>query len=444
MSKKFGVIKKVLFLQRNTITMEYYKRIGDELLKRKLRSSGAVLIEGAKWCGKTSTGLQAANSVFYLQDPDKRSMYKKMADVQPSLLLKGESPLLLDEWQTIPVLWDAVRFSVDQRQAVGQYILTGSATPLQDRQSDEIEHTGTGRISRMLMRPMSLWESHHSSGEISLQALFDKPQKEIFAENPLTIEDLAYQMCVGGWPGNLFLNKEDALETAYNYVDELIQWDIHRVDGTEKNPDRVRSVLRSYARNISTMTSATTLMKDVRANDISITDKTLTAYLTALRRLFVIEDVKAWKPSLRSKSAIRTSNKCHFVDPSIAIAVLELNPSSLLSDFNLFGYLFEDLCVRDVRVYSQPIRGEVFHYHDSTNLESDMIIRLNDGRWAAVEVKLGGKEEEVAATNLLKLVKTIDVGQTNSPSFLMILTGGQYAYRRADGVFVVPIGCLKP
>ena len=424
--------------------MKYFKRISDELLERKLRSSGAVLIEGAKWCGKTSTGLQAAQSVFYLQDPDKRITYKKMADIQPSLLLKGDAPILLDEWQTIPVLWDAVRFAVDQRQSVGQFILTGSATPLRDNQSGEIEHTGTGRISRMLMRPMSLWESHHSTGEISLQALFDQDQKEIFAENPLTIEDLSYQICAGGWPGNLFLNREDALETAYNYVDELIQWDIHKVDGTEKNPDRIRSVLRSYARNVSTMTSATTIMNDVRANDISITDKTLTAYLTALRRLFVIEDVKAWKPSLRSKSAIRTSNKCHFVDPSIAVAALELNPSSLLSDFNLFGYLFEDLCVRDMRVYSQPLRGEVFHYHDSSNLESDMIIRLNDGRWAAVEVKLGGKEEEIAAKNLQKLVEILDASQTCQPSFLMILTGGQYAYRRPDGIYVVPIGCIKP
>ncbi|MBO4691080.1 MAG: ATP-binding protein [Paludibacteraceae bacterium] len=423
--------------------MKYLKRIGDELLMRKLRSSAAVLIEGPKWCGKTSMGAQLAKSVVYIQDPDKRTMYRRMADTQPSLLLEGETPHMLDEWQTIPLLWDAVRFAADQRQQMNQFILTGSATPLDDDENSEMEHTGTGRIARLRMRPMSLWESEESRGQVSLKALFDGTQKMGLFENPLTIKDLAYVMCRGGWPGTLSMEKEDALEVAVNLVDELVNTDVNRVDKTEKNPDRVRAVLRSYARNISTMTSASTIMADVKANDISITDKTLTNYLTALRRLFVIEDAKAWQPSLRSKTGIRTSDKRHFVDTSIATAVLELNPTSLLADFNLFGFLFEDFCLRDIRVYTEPLRGTVYHYHDNSNLESDLIVRLNDGRWAAIEVKTGSKEIEDAAANLIKLSQTVDTSKIGEPSFLMVLTAGQYAYRREDGVYIVPIGCLK-
>ena len=385
------------------IVMKYLERIGDELLKRKLRSSAAVLIEGPKWCGKTSMGAQLAKSIVYIQDPDKRSMYRKMADTQPSLLLEGETPHMLDEWQTIPILWDAVRFAADQRQEMNQFILTGSATPIDDDENSEMEHTGTGRIARLRMRPMSLWESKESRGQVSLKALFDGTQEMGLFENPLTLKDLAFVMCRGGWPGALGLEEEDALEVAINLVDELVNTDVNRVDGTEKNPDRVRAVLRSYARNISTMTAASTIMADVKANDISITDKTLTNYLTALRRLFIIEDAKAWQPSLRSKTGIRTSNKRHFVDTSIATAVLELNPKSILEDFNLFGFLFEDFCLRDVRVYTEPLRGTVYHYHDNSELESDLIIRLHDGRWAAIEVKTGSKEIEEAADNLIQL-----------------------------------------
>lgn len=413
------------------------------MLQRKLRSSAAVLIEGPKWCGKTSTGAQLAKSIAYIQDPDKREIYRKMADTQPSLLLQGETPRLLDEWQTIPVLWDAVRFAADQRRQMNQFILTGSATPLDEDENSEIEHTGMGRIARLRMRPMSLWESKDSSGQVSLKALFDGSQEWSLYENPLTLEDLAFVMCRGGWPGTLNLEKEDALEVPYNLVDELINTDVNKVDGTEKNPDRVRAVLRSYARNISTMTAANTIMKDVQANDISITDKTLNSYLTALRRLFIIEEVKAWQPSLRSKTGIRTSNKRHFVDVSIATAVLELNPQSVLDDFNLFGFLFEDLCLRDLRVYAQPLRGTIYHYHDNSGLEADLIIRLNDGRWAAVEVKTGSKEIDEAAVNLRKLSGEVDTSKVGNPAFLMVLTAGQYAYRREDGVYVVPLGCLK-
>lgn len=423
--------------------MKYLERIGDELLKRKLRSSAAVLIEGPKWCGKTSMGAQLAKSIVYIQDPDKRTMYRRMADTQPSLLLEGDTPHMLDEWQTIPVLWDAVRFAADQRQQMNQFILTGSATPLDAEQNSEMEHTGTGRIARLRMRPMSLWESKESRGQVSLKALFDGTQEMGLFENPLTVKDLAYVMCRGGWPGTISMETEDALEVAVNLVDELVNTDVNRVDNTEKNPDRVRAVLRSYARNISTMTSASTIMADVKANDISITDKTLTNYLTALKRLFVIEDAKAWQPSLRSKTGIRTSDKRHFVDTSIATAVLELNPTSLLEDFNLFGFLFEDFCLRDIRVYTEPLRGTVYHYHDNSNLEADLIVRLHDGRWAAIEIKTGSKEIEDAATNLIKLSQTVDTTKIGEPSFLMVLTAGQYAYRREDGVYVVPIGCMK-
>ena len=425
--------------------MAYFERVHDGILTEKLQSSGAVLIEGPKWCGKTSTGAHLAKSVIYLQDPDKRKSYEQLADTTPSLLLHGDVPHLIDEWQTLPVVWDAVRFAVDQRQKMGQFILTGSATPLDDGMAQrEILHSGVGRIARMRMYPMTLWESKNSNGTVSLADLFDNNINELYSESDLTIEDIAYQICCGGWPAITSLNRKKALDVVYNYVDELINVDIHRVDGSEKNPERVRQVLRSYARNISTMTSATTIMQDVRANDISITDKTLTNYLTALNRLFVTEDLKAWQPSLRSKTAIRSTNKRHFTDPSVAAAVLGLNPHSVLDDFNLFGYLFEDLCVRDLRVYTLPLRGGLFHYRDHANLEADIVVRLYDGRWAAIEVKLGSKQIEDAAKNLIKLESTIDTDKVGKPSFLMIVTGGQYAYRRKDGVYVVPIGCLKP
>lgn len=424
--------------------MGYLYRISEELLKQKLRSSAAVLIEGPKWCGKTTMGVQLAKSVVYIQDPDKRNMYRNMADTQPSLLLEGDTPHMLDEWQTIPVLWDAVRFAADKRQKMNQFILTGSATPIDEDANSEILHTGTGRIARLRMRPMSLWESKESAGQVSLKALFDGTQEMGFFENPLQLTDIAYAMCRGGWPGTLALKRKDSLEVAYNLVDELVNTDVNRVDGTERNPERVRALFRSYARNISTMATANTIMQDVRANDITITDKTLTNYLTALRRLFVIEDLKAWQPSLRSKTGIRTSDKRHFVDTSLATAVLELTPKSVLEDFNLFGFLFEDFCLRDIRIYTEPLRGTVYHYHDNSNLESDFIVRLNDGRWAAIEVKTGSKEIDMAAANLIKLSATVDTSKVGEPSFLMVLTANQYAYRREDGVYVIPVGCLKP
>lgn len=425
---------------------KYYRpRIADKILERRLRTSGAVLVVGPKWCGKTWTALNQSNSVLYMQDPDRRSSYLKMAQTQPSYLLKGEKPRLIDEWQTATVLWDAVRFSVDQNPDKGQYILTGSVVVDEDDDmlpDEKMEHTGTGRISRMRMRPMSLYESGESNGTVSLKDLFDG-KSDVQAISTLTIEDIAYAICRGGWPASLNMEKDDALDVAKDYVDAVCHKDASSVDKSQKDPDRVRSVLKSLARNISTMTSDRTIMGDVKANDSSITDKTLEIYLRSLRKLFLIEDVKAWQPSLRSKTGIRTSDKRQFVDPSIAVASIGTSPRGILEDFNYYGFLFESLCVRDLRVYLEPLRGKLYHYHDNNDLEADLILCLEDGRWAAVEVKLGSREIDEGAANLLKLASNIDSTRHQKPSFLMVLTGGEFAYRRADGVLVVPIGTLK-
>lgn len=422
----------------------YRARVCDSLLKKKLRTSGAVLITGPKWCGKTWTALNAANSVLYMQDTDKRSSYLKLAQTTPSLLLRGDQPRLIDEWQTATVLWDAVRHAVDKDQRKGQYILTGSVVVDDDDtdSSERMEHTGTGRISRLRMRPMSLYESGESNGTVSLKALFEG-NLEVEAVSSLTIEDIAYAICRGGWPAALGLEKEDSIEVAYDYCDAVAERDASTVDKSQKDPDRMRSIMRSLARNISTMTTDKTIMADVKANDLSITDKTLETYLRALRKLFVIEDIKAWQPSLRSKTGIRTSDKRQFVDPSIAVAAIGTTPQGLIEDFNYFGFLFESLCARDLRVYSEALRGEIRHYHDNNDLEADLIISLNNGKWAAVEVKLGSREIEEGAEHLKKLASKIDTDRFPAPSFLMVLTGGEFAYRRDDGVLVVPIGSLK-
>jgi predicted AAA+ superfamily ATPase len=321
---------------------------------------------------------------------------------------------------------------------VGQFILTGSAVP----KDNATAHTGTGRISRLLMRPMSLYESKESNGEVSLKALFDGEQ-EISAASLLTIEQIAYAICRGGWPASITLPKEDALQMSRDYVDAIINHDISRVDDIEKNPERVQLLLRSLARNVATMATNTTILQDIVSNDMSISAPTLEVYLNALRRIFVIEDQPAWLPAMRSKSAIRTSSKRHFVDPSIATATLRTSPEGLLEDFNTFGFLFESLCTRDMRIYLQANDGDVYHYLDKNGLESDMIVCLRDGRWAAIEVKLGNKQIEEAAENLKKLANKVDMDKMGKPSFLMVLTGGEYAYRRNDGVLVVPIGCMK-
>ncbi len=440
-------LKITIFAQKfKVMEIEHYMpRIADETLKKKLRTSGAVLVTGPKWCGKTWTALNASNSVIYLQDPDRRAAYLKMAQTTPSYLLRGDKPRLIDEWQTATVLWDAVRFAVDKDPKKGQFILTGSVVVDEDNDllpDEKMEHTGTGRISRMRMRPMSLYESNESNGTVSLKELFDGVS-DVTSMSDLTIDDLAFAICRGGWPAALSMDKEDALDVAKDYVEAICERDAAAVDRSQKDPDRVRAVLKSLARNISTMTTDRTIMGDVRANDTSITDKTLEIYLRALRKLFIIEDVKAWQPSLRSKTGIRTSDKRQFVDPSLAVAAIGASPQSILDDFNYFGFLFESLCVRDLRVYTENLRGTIRHYHDNNDLEADIIITLDDGRWAAVEVKLGSREIEEGAENLKKLAANIDSSKSSAPSFLMVLTGGEFAYRRDDGVYVVPIGCLK-
>lgn len=416
----------------------YLPRVCDATLNRHLASSGAVLVKGCKWCGKTMTSSRASNSILYMQDADKSASYMALADTQPSLLLKGDTPRLIDEWQMAPVLWDAVRFEVDQRQSVGQFILTGSSVP----KDGVTAHTGTGRISQMFMRPMSLYESRESNGTVSLRSLFEG-NLDISSISSLNIEDLAFAICRGGWPASVIMSQEAALDTSENYIESIINEDISNVDGVEKNPERVRLLLRSLARNTATMATNKTIMDDMQTNDTSMSLPTLDVYLNALRRIFVIEDQPAWSPALRSRTAIRTSSKRHFVDPSIATAVLGTNPVGILKDFNTFGFLFESLCTRDLRIYSEAIGGNVFHYRDKSNLEADIIISLRDGRWAAIEVKLGHKQIEEAAENLLKLNDKINTDKMGKPSFLMVLTGGEFAYRRPDGVLIVPIGCLK-
>lgn len=418
---------------------KYLSRLCDTELQLALKSAGAVLIEGAKWCGKTSTANNAAKSVVYMQDPDNTQSYQAMADTKPSLLLKGNNPRLIDEWQVAPVLWDAVRFEVDKRAERGLFILTGSAVPPENVTA----HTGTGRISRMIMRPMSLFESLESNGQISLGALFNGKQKETEAISDLTIEQIAFLICRGGWPASIGQEKETALRMARDYVEAIIHQDISRVDNIEKNPERVRLLLRSLARNISTTANYQTIKQDIEATDISISDKTISTYINALRRIFVVEDINAWSPSLRSKTAIRTSEKRHFVDPSLATAVMRINPEGVLADFEYFGFLFESLCTRDIRIYAQANDADVFHYRDKTGLEADLIIRQRNGKWAAIEIKLGNKQIEEAAQNLLALSAKIDEEKMGKDAFLMIVTGGQYAYQRNDGIWVVPIGCLR-
>ncbi|MDR0271955.1 MAG: DUF4143 domain-containing protein [Clostridiales bacterium] len=417
---------------------KYLCRIADKVLDAAMESSGAVLIEGPKWCGKTRTAEEKAKSILYMQDPDYAASYLKAADTKPSLLLKGDTPRLIDEWQTAPVLWDAVRFAVDKRGESGQFILTGSAVPV----DNAVAHTGTGRISRMLMRPMTLFESLESNGSVSLKDLFDGTT-DGEGMSSLTIEGLAYALTRGGWPASVGEKESVALRRVCDYVDAVINIDVSRVDGVEKSPARVRGLMRSLARNISTMANLSTIRGDIASDEESISEKTIASYINALRRIFVVEDLPAWSPAMRSKTTIRTSPKRHFIDPSIAAAVLRVAPDGLLHDFNTFGLLFESLCVRDLRVYAHAIDGEVFHYRDKNGLEADAVVHLKDGRWGAVEVKMCTKEIEAAAENLKTLRNKINVDKMKEPSFLMVLTGGELGYRRKDGVYIIPIGCLR-
>jgi len=418
------------------VNRKYLSRIVDKTLDAKLRYMGAVVIEGPKWCGKSWTAAQKAASALYMQDPDTRESNMGFARTAPSILLKGDTPRLIDEWQTSPVLWDAVRHAVDMRGEPGQFILTGSAVPT----DDAVMHTGTGRIARIRMRPMSLFESLESNGSVSLADLFNSA--DIEGTSSLKIEDLAFVMMRGGWPASVG-NNENAMDYAKDYVDAVVNHDVSRVDDVEKNPDRVHSLMKALARNVSTPAKLKTIMDDVTNDGRTISEKTLTSYLNALSRIFVTEDLPAWSPAMRSSTVLRTAPKRHFVDPSIAAALLNAPPKSLLTDFNTFGLLFESMAIRDMRVYAQANDGKVFHYRDRNDLEADAVIHLADGRWGAVEMKMGSKEIEKGVENLKKIKDRVNTEKMMEPSFLMVLTAGEYAYRRDDGVYIVPIGCLK-
>lgn len=421
---------------------KYKTRIADAILKKRLLGKGAVLIEGPKWCGKTTTAEQIAGSILYMADPEKEKQNLTMAEINPGRLLKGKIPRLIDEWQMAPKLWDAVRFEVDHRDEFGQFILTGSAVPAS---YEHIHHTGTGRFSWMLMRPMSLYESLDSTGEVSLKELFESPE-QIDGENPLDLDRIAFLVCRGGWPRATDLEGEIALEQAFDYYDAVVRSDISRADGVTRNPERVRRLMRSYARNQGSQATNALIKRDIMVNDSESLDiDTVYSYISALEKIFVIEEMEAWNPNLRSKTAIRTSNTRYFVDPSIAAAALGLGPQDLVADLNTFGLLFETMCIRDLRVFADVLNGKVYHFRDKTELECDAVVHLRNSSYGLIEVKLGGdKLIEEGAENLKKLSNKIDITKMKAPSFLMVLIGvGDYAYRRQDGVYVVPIGCLK-
>ncbi len=420
----------------------YKLRVVDRLLQRKLQGKGAVLIEGPKWCGKTRTAEQQAKSTVYLSNPISFQRYTTLAKQEPTKILQGDTPRLIDEWQLAPELWDVVRFEVDHRAGLGHFILTGSAVP---PNMDALHHTGTGRFSRLLMRPMSLWESGDSNGTVSLMELFDNPSY-IDADNPIDFEQIAYLTCRGGWPQASLLTGQVALDQAFDYYDAVVNSDIQRVDGQSRNPERVKRLLRSYARHQGAQVSFNEIYNDIKNNDTdTLNVETISSYVTALRKIFVVEDMPAWNPNLRSKTAIRTSDTRYFVDPSIATAALGLGPKDLINDLNTFGLMFETLCVRDLRVFADALDGHIYHYRDKNGLECDAVLHLRNGAFGLIEIKLGGETAiEEAATTLKKLAKKIDTTRMKEPSFMMVLTAvGQFAYRRTDGVFVVPIGCLK-
>ena len=421
---------------------EYKERIADKSLKRRLQGKGAVLIEGPKWCGKTTTAEQLAESILYMDDPESIHQNLTLAEIDPKRLLNGKTPRLIDEWQLAPKLWDAVRFEVDHRNDLGQFILTGSSVPAS---SEHIHHTGTGRFSWLLMRPMSLYESLESTGDVSLSELFNSPD-QISGENHLDINKLAFVVCRGGWPRATDLKDGIALDQAFDYYDAVVHSDISKVDGVTRNPERVKRLMRSYARNQGSQATNKLLCDDISANESdNIDTDTVSSYINALKRIFVIEEMEAWNPNLRSKTAIRTSNTRYYIDPSIAAAALGLGPQDLLSDLRTFGLLFETMCIRDLRVFADVLNGNVYHFRDKTDLECDAVIHLRNGSYGLIEIKLGGESliEEGVAT-LKKLNGKLDTSKMKKPSFLMILTGiGNYAYRRPDGIYVVPIGCLK-
>lgn len=421
---------------------EYKKRIADRTLQRKILGKGTVLIEGPKWCGKTTTAKQLAKSVLDLGDSTTLARSRQLIELSPSSLLSGSTPRLIDEWQALPPLWDSIRSEVDKRSEPSQFILTGSSVL---PNAEDVVHSGTGRYGHIRMRPMSLYESEDSSGSVSLGELFEGKDFGI-VEDSHTLEEIAYLLCRGGWPWATLLSKEPALDQAFDYVDSVTNIDILRVDKVKRSPERTKLLLRSYARNISQQVSLATIHKDMLSNDASTLDEdTVADYLRALKKLFVVEDMFAWNPNIRSKSAIRTSDTRHFVDPSIGTAALGLGPKDLINDLRSFGLFFEDMVVRDLRVYAEALDGNLYHYRDSSGLECDAVLHRRNGSYALMEIKLGGEEHiNEGAGNLQALAKIIDTAKMKSPSFMAVIVGvGSYAYKRKDGVYVIPISCLK-
>lgn len=421
--------------------MIYKQRIMDQVLEYRLSSKGAVLITGPKWCGKTTTAKRHAGSFLNMQDPISKQQYLALAKINPLELLKGGTPRLIDEWQISPNIWDAVRQEVDRRGEFGQFILTGSSVPAK---MDASSHSGIGRIVAVKMRPMSLFESSESNGEISLSDLFNNPKYGKTSESNLSIEDLAFLVCRGGWPLAALSKGNIALQQAIDYHEAIISQDIRMVDDVKRSPIKAASLLKSYARHISTRTATTSLLSDVNQGEQAtiFSIETLNDYLEAFKKLFVIEELESWNPNFRSKATARVSPTRHFVDPSIATSSLNMSPQDLINDIKTFGLLFESLCIRDLRVYSDVLKGKVYHYRDNTNLEIDAIIHLDNGKWGAIEVKLGDYEIPKAVNNLQKLKDKINTEKMNEPSFLMVLTGTKYAYKDESGVWIVPIGCL--
>lgn len=432
----------------NDVCMKYLRRIADDLLKLHLEAFGAVQIKGPKWCGKTTTAEMQAKSVIKMQDPDTREGYLAVAQTKPSILLQGNTPRLIDEWQVAPVLWDAVRHAVDERRLKGQFILTGS-TVIHD---DDMMHTGTGRISRISMYPMSLYESEESNGKISFKELFNNKDIEIDGiTSNLSIEELVFVACRGGWPASLGnMSTAAKLLIAKDYVDIICNDDISKVDKVQRNPALAKLIMRSYSRNLCTLAKKTSMLADVSAEMEGTSMKTFDDYVGALERLFVIEDIKAWSPAIRSATVIRAGKKRCFVDPSIAVAAMGASPQSLLLDLKTFGFIYECLCLRDLKIYSQALGGQLSCYNDRYGLEADAVLHLDDGRYALIECKLGSRDIEEGAKHLIELnhlleekIKHDKHTPLRLPDLLIVLTGGEIAYKRDDGVLIIPIGCLK-
>ena len=430
--------------------------MADRLLAEKLEAFGAVLIEGPKYCGKTTLATQQARSILSMADTDTLGQNLALARTNISRLLAGETPRLIDEWQIAPQFWDAVRNEVDKRNEDGQFMLTGSAVPPKPKkeesgniiEEENIHHTGTGRISRLRLRTMSLWESEDSTGDVSLEELFINPDT-VDGVSDIDLDRLAYLTCRGGWPKAVLKKSEKAaLAQAFDYYDSVVSNDIKRVDDIDRDEELTKRIMRSYARNQGTQATVGTILADIKSNgDERMSDSTVYSYIKALKEIFVIEDSIAWNPNLRSKTAIRTSDTRYFIDPSIATAALGMGPKDLINDMETFGFIFETLAIRDLRVYADALDGKVYHYRDKNNLECDAVIHLRNGSYGLVEVKIGGAELiKEGAESLKTLSSKIDSTRMKTPSFMMVLTGiGKFAYKRPeDGVLVVPIGCLRP